>query len=76
MTKSKSKNIKITAAKLQVFLSNGEQLNIAVTSTMLEAFVDATGMVIHDVPGAGLVMYKFDDETIRNNIIPLLPKGR
>lgn len=64
---------KIEDAEMIVYLSDGSQLTIPVSSAMLEALVGATGMVIHDVPGRGLVMYKFDDETIRNNILPLLP---
>lgn len=70
-----SKQLKITAAELTVFLDDGSKIKVPVTSTMLEACVDACGLVIHDLGGGKLASYRFDDETIRENIIPLLPKG-
>lgn len=72
----KSKPVEITAAEMTVHLSNGGKMNIPVSATMLEAFVDACGIALHDVGDGKMAFYCFDDETIRNNVIPLLPKVR
>lgn len=69
-----SKKVEITSAEMTIHLSNGRKMKIPVTSTMLEAFVDACGIAIHDVGSGKQMFYCFDDETIRNNVIPLLPK--
>lgn len=71
-----SKPLKITAAQMKVFLDDGQSFDLEVSLTMLEAFADACGIIIHDVGGGKMAVYRFDDETIKNNIIPLLPKGR
>lgn len=71
-----SKPVNIRSAEMTVHLSNGHKMVIPVTDTMLEAFIDACGIAIHDVGNGRQAFYCFDDETIRNNIIPLLPKVR
>lgn len=73
---SESKPIGITAAEMTVHLSNGGKMNIPVSATMLEAFVNACGIALHDVGDGKMAFYCFDDETIRDNVIPLLPKVR
>ena len=72
MTSSK---IHIASAEMTIHLSDGHKMQIPVTSAMLEAFVDACGIAIHDVGHGKQMFYCFNDETIRNNIIPLLPKA-
>ena len=73
---TKSKPIGITAAEMTVHLSNGGKMNIPVSATMLEAFVNACGIALHDVGNGKMAFYCFDDATIRDNVLPLLPKAR
>ncbi len=66
--------LQITKAKLSLRLSNGTDMVFELTPAQLEMFVRGAGIVIHDIDEDHFGYYHFDDKTIRNNILPLLPE--
>jgi hypothetical protein len=67
-------SIQITKAKLSLRLSNGTDLVFELSPAQLELFVRGSGIVIHDIDESHFGYYCFDDKTIKNNILPLLPE--
>lgn len=60
-------------AKLTLITDDGTELNVDVTPEKLAASVRSCGFSAKDASEKNLMLFSFDDSTIRNNILPLLP---
>ena len=60
-------------AKLTLITDDGTELNADVTPEKLAAIVRSCGFTAKEVSEKRLMLFSFDDFTIRNNILPLLP---
>lgn len=60
-------------AKLTLITDDGTELNVDVTPEKLAAIVRSCGFSAKDASEKNLMLFSFDDSTIRNNILPLLP---
>ena len=60
-------------AKLTLITDDGTELNVDVTPEKLAAIVRSCGFTARNVSEKRLMLFSFDDFTIRNNILPLLP---
>ncbi len=60
-------------AKLTLITDDGTELNVDVTPEKLAAIVRSCGFRAKDASEKHLMLFSFDDSTIRNNILPLLP---
>lgn len=77
---STAQPVGVTGCDLTIYMDDGGQVSLDVSDTMLQAMLMACGISIHMVRLAdGREAYsvvKFDDQTIRENIIPRLPRAR
>lgn len=60
-------------AKLTLITDDGTELNVDVTPEKLAAIVRSCGFCVKDRGAERVRLYSFDDNTIRSNILPLLP---
>ena len=60
-------------AKLTLITDDGTELNADMTPEKLAAIVRSCGFTAKEVSEKRLMLFSFDDFTIRNNILPLLP---
>lgn len=60
-------------AKLTLITDDGTELNVDVTPEKLAAIVRFLRLRAKDASEKHLMLFSFDDSTIRNNILPLLP---
>lgn len=60
-------------AKLTLITDDGTELNVDVTPEKLAAIVRSCGFCVKDCGTEPVMLYSFADNTIRSNILPLLP---
>lgn len=60
-------------AKLTLITDDGTELNVDVTPEKLAAIVRSCGFRAKGASEKHLMLFSFDDSTILNNILPLLP---
>lgn len=60
-------------AKLTLVTDDGTELHVDMTPEKLAAIVRSCGFSAKDIDSKRTMLYSFDDNTIHNNILPLLP---
>lgn len=66
--------LKVTEVKAQFKLENGTETTLDLNPLQIEAFVRSNGITFKEVDEKSFAFFHFDDKTIQDNVLSLLPK--
>lgn len=66
--------LKIKEIKATIKLENGAETTLHLSPTQIETFVRSNGLFFKEVNEKHFGCFYFDDITLKDNIIPLLPE--
>lgn len=66
--------LKVTEVKVQFKLENGTETTLDLNPLQIEAFVRSNGITFKEVDEKNFAFFHFDDKTIQDNVLSLLPK--
>lgn len=66
--------LKVTEVKAQFKLEDGTEATLNLSPVQIEALIRSNGIIFRRVDDKKFGYFRFDDKTIEENVIPLLPK--